>query len=299
MAANRNKNVPKEQRNDVLDELTALLAMQNKLMENSNPTKFNYPFNGKNHETLTWIFAAEKYLRVNDFQTPKIQFQRIFDSMHPNYQNRYLMDTTNDPANLTFDKLKSWVLKEYPPPKTKYEFKLKLKSMMMYKNEDPNIAYSRYKYKLAQIEKAIKTINEGLKAESNELYSEDAAKAKSHYDSTKLRQISSEDKREALTRMFVIRNNKAEHNNNGVINQLVHKYILKKDPRSIPDWNKVFQGMKRELIPRILDGQKEYEYISYPVDKDNDSIYTKRHHQPNTIDQPTRSKTPKYKVNGN
>ena len=126
-----------------------------------NPIKFKYPFTGSNYKTLTWIFAAEKYLRVNDFKSPRIQFQRIFASMHENYQNRYLIDTKLKKYNLTFDALKAWVLKEYPPPKTKYEFKLTLKGMTMYKNEDPNIAYSRFKYKLAQIERAIEIINEG------------------------------------------------------------------------------------------------------------------------------------------
>ena len=150
-----------------------LLLAQNALLETNNPAKFEYKFTGKNHETLPWIFAAEKFLRINDFNTPKIRFQRIFTSLNNSYQNRYFLDTEDNDENTTFESLKTWVLKRYPPPKTKHEFKIALKSMTMYKGEDPNIAYSRWNYKLAKIKSAIKIINEGLNAETAELYPED------------------------------------------------------------------------------------------------------------------------------
>ena len=277
----------------MIQQLSDLFKIQNALLENNNPIKFKVPFTGKNHETLMWIFAAEKYLRIHDFKTPKIRFQRIFAAMHDNYQDRYLIDTKDDDDNLTFEKLKAWVLKEYPPPKTKYEFKQKLKSMLMYKNEDPNIAYARFKHKLAQINSAITLINEGLKAQSDESFPNDDNKAKEHFNETKMFKVSVEDRREALTRMFIIRNNKSKWNNEGVINGLVHKYLFRKDPRSMGDWDEAFKEMKTKLIPRILDGQAGYEYISYPVNEGDDSIYSKRHHQPNANDRSTRSKNDK------
>ena len=270
----------------VVESIAQLVQAQNRLLENNNPIKFNYPFTGNHYETLPWIFAAEKYLRVNTFTTPKIKFQRIFSSMNENYQNRYLIDTEKDPQNLSFDKLKTWVLKEYPPPKTKYEFKLKLKAMLTYKNEDPNVAYSRFKYKLARINKAIETINEGLKAQSDALHPNDEEKAKQHFKDTKLYPVSVEDKREALTRMFIIRNNSPRFNNVGKVNDRVVKYLLAEDPRQMKDWDKCFNDMKQKLIPRLLDGQKEYEYIHYPIDKNDDTIYVKKHHQTKTPNHP-------------
>jgi len=280
---------------DMIDSLNKLFQSQNQLLENNNPTKFKYPFTGANHETLSWIFAAEKYLRINDFKTPRTRFRRIFSSMHDNYQNRYLMDTESDGDNLTFDKLKAWILREYPPPKTKYEFKLKLKSMIMYRNEDPNIAYARYKYKLSMIQRAIKTINEGINAEALILYPNSATHRTAHFERTKMTSISDEDQTEALVRMFVIRNDKPERDNDGKINKLVIKYIVKKDPKTLDEWKKTFQEMKRQLIPRVYDGQKEYEYVSYPADKDDDTIYIKKHHQPIKVSrQPTsNSRKPK------
>ena len=157
--------------NQLLDRLATVLENQNNLLENSNTAKFQYKFIGKNHETLTWIFAAEKFLKINHFKNESIKFQRIFMSLNEHFQNRYLMDTDDDDDdNMTFDSLKYWMLREYPPPKTKYEFKLCLMSMLMYKNEDPNLAYSRFKYKLKLINRAIRTINEGLMEEANERY---------------------------------------------------------------------------------------------------------------------------------
>ena len=272
----------------LLNQLATIFNTQNQLLENSNPAQFQYKFPGKNHETLSWIFAAEKFLRVNSFVTDKIKFQRVFASLNNHYQNRYLMDTMNEDDNTTFDSLKTWVLKEYLPPKTKFEFKLTLSSMLMRKNEDPNLAYSRWKYKLKLINKAITTINEGLWAETLDLYpnDDDQEDAENHFHRVKLLEISDEDKHESLTRMFVIRNNRSQWDNDGKINALVYKYIVKKDPRSMVSWNLCFNNMKRELIPRILDGQKDYEYQSYPVDENNDNIYIKKHHQPSKYQKP-------------
>ena len=264
---------------DVTAQFNALLAQQNILLENSNAAKFEYQFTGNNHETLPWIFAAEKFLRVNRIKTPAISFQRIFASMHDVFQNRYLSnkDPKDDEITMTFESLKEWVLKEYPPPKTKYEFKQKLKSMLMFKGEDPNIAYSRYKYKLDQINNAIDAINKGIKAESLQLHAIQAEATK-WYNSVALFKVSVEDRREALTRMFVIRNNEEKWNNKHTINERVRNFIIKKDPRTMDDWDDVFNKMKTQLIARVLDGQKQWEFITYPSNADDDNIYVKKHH---------------------
>ena len=262
-----------------INKFNDLLQQQTAMLESANVARFKYTFTGKNHETLPWIFAAEKFLRVNRIKTASIAFQRIFESMHDLFQDRYLSnkDPDQDDVTMTFASLKEWVLKEYPPPKTKYEFKLKLKSMLMFKGEDPNIAYSRYKYKLDQVTKAIDAINAGLKAESTETHA-DAASALAWYDSVKLFRISVEDRREALTRMFVLRNNEEKWNNKHTINEEVKKFICRKDPRSLNDWDDVFKKMKTQLIPKVLIGQTKYDFITYPADTADDNIYVKKHH---------------------
>ena len=279
----------------LLSALAKLIESQNQIFENNNQIKFTTTFTGKGHETLPWIFAAEKYLRVNDIKTPKIQFRQIFQSMHTIYQNRFLMETDNEDDNMTFDRLKTWVLKEYPPPKTKYEFKTKLKQLRMKKDEDPNIAYARFKYKLAQITKAIKTINLGLRAEARSRYpaAEQADQRASHYNSIKISGISIEDQLEALKLMFVHRNNKPQYNNEGKINELVFKRFFKGDPKTLDDWDEEFKKMKYDLIPRIMDGHRDYEYITYPVDADEDNIYTKKRHLPDSS-QPSKQPRPDF-----
>ena len=278
---NQSQNSNNNNRNNgaqLLNQLATIFQTQNQLLENSNPAQFEYKFPGKHQETLPWIFAAEKFIRVNSFTTEKIKFQRIFSSLNDHYQNRYLMDTMNEDNITTFDSLKSWVLKEYPPPKTKIEFKSSLSSMLMRRNEDPSLAYSRYKYKLSLINKAIDTINKGIWDETCELFpnDDDEEDAEAHYYQTMISQISDEDKHEALINMFVIKNNKAKWNNDGNINALVYKYIIKKDPNTMDNWDLCFQSMKRELIPRILDGNKDYEFQAHPLDPNDDNIYASR-----------------------
>ena len=274
---------------EFMTTLNTLFLSQNKLLENNNPIKFKYPFNGRNVETLQWIFAAEKYLRINDFTSEKIKFKRIFSSMNENYQNRYLIEIGENDEAYTFESLKKWVLKEYPPPKTKHEFRQALQSMLMYKNEDPNIAYSRFKYKLSLINRAIKTINVGLKEQSKTLYPGNSAEEKSkftaHYESNRMFNVSVEDRIDALKRMFVLRNNKSSWNNDGKINHQVIKRIEKDDPSTLDQWDECFKNMKINLISRIYDGIKEYEFISYPIDPDADNIYVKKHHRSPTLTQ--------------
>ena len=73
---------------------------------------------------------------------------------------------------------------------------------------------------------------------------------------------------------------------------MVRKFILQKSPRSMDDWDACFEEMKTKLISRLLDGQKEYEYITYPESIDCDNIYTKKHHQPKLM-RPKGGKEPK------
>ena len=78
--------------------------------------------------------------------------------------------------------------------------------------------------------------------------------------------------------MFVIRNNEKKWDNEHTINKEVKKFIIRKDPRTMDDWDDVFKKMKSQLIPRVLVGQKEYEFITYSADTADDNIYVKKHH---------------------
>ena len=251
-----------EEEVDVTKQFTKLLKAQNVLLERQNNAIFTEKFTGQPQDTLPWIFAANRFLRINAFQNKLIQFQRIFQSLDPYYQNRFMMDKNEaeDEENLTFQKLKEWILQEYPPIIAKHEFKSRLKSMKMYKNEDPNVAYSRFKYKLYQIETAIKEINAVVIPDLG----------------SKLADLTDEDKFDALTAMFVRNNNDPRFNNNGAINQKVQRFIIKESPEEYKEWEEIFKKIKTNLIPKVLRGIKKFETVSYPPNQEDDNIYSKR-----------------------
>ena len=200
---------------DVTAQFNKLLESQNVLLERQNTATFTKQFTGQPHDTLPWIFAANKFLRINQFQNELIQFQRIFLSMNEYYQNRFMMDKEeeHDARNFTWKKLKQWVLEEYPPIIAKHEFKQRLKSLKMFRNEDPKVAYSRFKYKLNQITTAIKEINAVVIAD----------------EATKLAELTEKDKFDALTAMFVRNNGLAKFHNDGPLNNKVNKYIINRN----------------------------------------------------------------------
>ena len=274
----------------------ALIKSLTKLIECTNKEEFKYPFTGCNHDTLPWIFEVEKYFRINRYVSPEIKFNRIINSMHISYQNRYFID--NECVEDTFETLKAWVLREYPPPKSKSEFKWAIKGMNMYRNEDPCVAYSRWKQKLALINKAIKTINEGLKAEAKFIYpaDEDDDKRTTHYNDIKMSPFSWEDQEESLIGMFVHRNNNPRYNNDGNINKLVVKRLCSKKAHQLGNslaWNKIFSDIKLDLIPPVLVGRREYEYITYPPRDEDDKIYTRSRKPFNPTQQPQKHHQPK------
>ena len=289
--SNKNNNKNKNQQG------MELITSMTKLIEASNKDEFTYPFTGSNHDTLPWINEVDKYFRINRYVSADIKFSRIITSMHKSYQNRYFTDT--DGNEDTWETLKQWVLKEYPPPKSKHEFRWSLKSMNMYRNEDPCVAYSRWKHKKKLIDKAIDTINEGLQAEAKSLYSAEDQEAdrNAHYQSIKMAELSWEDQKDSLIGMFVRRNNKPRYHNDGKINHLVIKRLSSKKAEEISSlvlWDKIFNAMKVNLIPPVMVGEPEYEYITYPPNANDDKIYTRDRKSPNP---PQTQKTPQNKHN--
>ena len=165
-------------------------------------------------------------------------------------------DDSQDDVNLTWNKLKEWIINEYPPPPAKFQFRARLKQMTMRFNEDPNIAYARFTYKCDHITQAINAINASVT------------------DRTKhIKALSDEDKLDALTGMFVRKNNSVQYKNRGNINKLVRDKIIKEDPHTLAQWSNVFNNMKDELISSQLRGMKEYQFITYPPRAEDDTLY--------------------------
>ena len=267
--------------------LEALLKQQNQQLEHASPAKFTKKFTGENLETMSWVFAANTFLRINRFKSAKVKFNKIFESLDQYYQNRYMMhysDETKDEENLTWDKLKAWIINEYPPPPAKFQFRARLKQMTMRLNEDPNIAYARFTYKCEHITQAIKAINAAI---------DDVNKH--------VKELSDEDKLDALTGMFVRKNNSLQYKNRGNINKLVRDKIIKEDPQNVRAWTDLFGIIKTSLISSQLRGLKDYQYITYPPRQEDDALYftKKKKSVDSTHDrqQPHFSKTDKNRFN--
>ena len=92
---------------------------------------------------------------------------------------------------------------------------------------------------------------------------------------SKLSPITDDEKFDALTAMFVRNNNQAKRDNDGPVNKKVVEFIVKRDPQLYDDWPPLFTTLKTSLVPKVLRGNRQYEFIPYPPTTDEDSIYTK------------------------
>ena len=59
--------------------LKKLMLQQNEQLEHANPVKFETKFTGDNLETMSWVFAATTFLRINRFKSEKVKFNKIFE----------------------------------------------------------------------------------------------------------------------------------------------------------------------------------------------------------------------------
>ncbi len=85
----------------------------------------------------------------------------------------------------------------------------------MRRGENPLLVYERFCVKLKKIQKSIKLIN------------------KSRNVGEKILPVQLHDQLEALTGIFVRKNNSEQYNNKHVINELTVDYIVKKHPKTL------------------------------------------------------------------
>eukprot|EP01083_Nonionella_stella_P224832 799941_1 len=129
-----------------------------RMLDINNTAQFTAKFTGNHKDTLRYIFEMNKFCLVNGIRDESVQFQRIFNSMPLHFQNRFMIRYETN-KQLTVAALQEWILSSFPPPQTKFNFVMKLKSMVMRLDEDPLLVYERYTAKLAQVNKAIALMN--------------------------------------------------------------------------------------------------------------------------------------------
>ena len=200
--------------------------IMDRMIQSNNKAEFKKKFSGNYRDTLPYIFAMDKFLKVQDIRDDTIKFRKIFNSIDEGYQDLYIGEQPED-AKLTIESLQKWLLTTFPPPPMKHEWVIKLKRIRMRKNEDPLLVYGRYKALLKKINKAIDYINVGIPAIPDQV-----------------KKITGDQKCEILTGIFIRNNDKAELDNDGKINHKVKKLIASKDPRKIMDWVQIFREIK-------------------------------------------------------
>eukprot|EP01083_Nonionella_stella_P218496 783479_1 len=240
--------------------MNGTIQILNRLLDISKKAEFKAKFSGDHHDTLGYIFEMRKFNRINKCNDPSVEFSRVFNTIDPHFQNRF-MRSVPSVQTLTIALLEKWIIDRFPPPQTKYQFIVCLKLIRMRFNESPLFVYERYTSKLHQVNEAIKLLNNRAGV-------------------AKIEPISDETKVDILTNIFIRQNDRAKPSkmepNDGAINKLVVKYIAQKDPTSIADWTQLFVEMKTELIPSVLSTLPEYEYKVYPPSPHDDDIYLKQ-----------------------
>ena len=185
------------------------------MMEMQNQVVFTHKFTGSHRETLPYIFAMRRFFNINLFTNEMIKFRKVFNTLPVHFQNQFMTQHQNA-RQWTINNFETWMLRTYPPPQSKHDFLVKLKSIRLRRNEDPNIVYNAYQAKLDIVNQAITLLNESITDREE-----------------KLDVISNEQQMDILTGIFVRNNNEARYKNQGAINRLVVGYVGRKNPRKL------------------------------------------------------------------
>ena len=101
---------------------------------------------------------------------------------------------------MTIEKLCTWLLVQYPPSLDKRDFIVNLKAMEIRRNENPKGVWDRFMLKRKQMNEAIGLLNQGITAKAE-----------------KMKQLTEEQLIDALTGIFIRKNNRADLDNDGSI----------------------------------------------------------------------------------
>ncbi len=248
----------------------AAITIAKRMMELSNEAEFDMEFSRNPIDTLEFIFAARLFLKTNNFRDESVKFMKIFNVLDYDIKNNFMAEygdesdddidvNDGDKVNkMTVSNIYKYLMDNYTPNVSKHVFVIKLKTDIQRRNEDPSLVYQRYKIKLQKIKKSIKIMN------------------KYRNNGNKINKIRTETQLDALTGIFIRKNNNKRYNNVGNINKLTVKYIINKNPKTVNDWDKLFDGIKTDLVSDMFDGMTEYEYQSYVVTEKDLDVYSHR-----------------------
>jgi hypothetical protein len=200
------------------------------------------------------------YLAGNDIvetENDTEPFRQVFQSLPIDAQTLYLMEINNiahhdedtlKKARLKRRKvaaLKTWVVSQYPPIQSRVDFIKKLKRIRMRRDEDPVIVWNKLRAMMAQVIKAINTINSATWAANR-----------------KMPKLSENDKYEICCSIFITNNYTTRNQNDGSINKVTTRYIESQDPQKYDDFAELMKTIHNNITPRCTRGKRKF--ISYP-----------------------------------
>lgn len=234
---------------------------------------FDKVFDESPISTLSYIDAIDDYVLINNITDHRLQFKSIFCALSDGVRCLYWMDHPNRDGNaLNVDNLKDWLLKKYPPPRTKHKFMMNLNQTILRHNECPRTVYDRVKHKFTKIDAAIDRI-------------------KKHDRRLLIGHLTDEQKVQVMHGIFVRRNCKKNLKNNGKINEKLLELVEDADPHTMQEYDALFDGIRKKLVPFCRTGSRDYDFETYPTNESDFSIYTitHKHNKPAAAAQEQKS----------
>ena len=244
-------NIEPSENEKILKQMTKYQEIQ---LDNLHKTKFETKFTGDPKNTIPYLFKVDMFFKVQMINNPTVRFSTIFQTLPIKYREEFMIENS-DKDDYTIHDLFDWIINTFPPPRSKFEFELTLKSITMRKAENPLNVYKRLQTIYSYIEKAINLINKGITNEKQ-----------------KLLPFTNEFKADILSGIFIRKNDKVKFDNDHVLNKMVRKHCLKWSSHTMDDWKEIIKQFNT-IVKDVLSGDRKYQYTSYPPSTTENDIY--------------------------
>lgn len=243
------------------------------LLQTNITDKFQTRFNGDPRNVLKFAADWVLYKRLHpNLVNPGFVFNKLFAAVSKPIREKFVQYHGIQTA-YTDKMLMKWLINSYPPPYNKFYFIACLKSLTQRYNEKPSNVFEKFEIILKKVNDAIYLLNE------------------TKHKNDKIAPIDDEHLAAALRLIFFEQNNKKANENNGNINKLTKSYLIKHNPTTYADWQKAFENIGQELIPRVAETDPEYQYTHYKLKTQELDIYSE-HFRNNPLAQKAQNWRP-------
>ena len=222
--------------------------------------KLSIPFIKTTTDTIPFILKIDNYFKVNREIPEHEQFQIIFDIMPEVAQIGFMThcdemtgawvwsveqeeqnsDNPTAESFCTVKELKAWFVKTWPPPQSRRDILSACSNASYRRNEDPNAVYHRIVAKMAQANKCISLINEGIMNAVD-----------------KLALLRNDEKYEIFLAVFY-KNNTLDF----AINKRAKQLVIKNNPKTLDALIRNIKFLHNRIMPSCVKGldTAQYEY---------------------------------------